>query len=106
MKTLYALVLLCLSAPALAWEPESYNIACPEDGLTLSAIEPATPNYDYAVDTSIDYDGHTATVTSPANQPITEAPADPSIYFFSDDEGFDFTTPGAIEHAIQASDWW
>jgi hypothetical protein len=106
MKTLHALVLLCLSAPAIAWEPESCNIACPEDGLTLSATVPATPNYDYSVDTSIDYDDQTATVTSPASKPITEAPVDPTIHFFSDDEGFDFTVPGAIEFAIQASDWW
>jgi hypothetical protein len=106
MKTLYAIILACLSVPALAWEPEIYNSACPEYGLTAFVNEPATSIYDYAVDDSIDFEGYTATVISPASKPITDMPVDSSIRFFSDDDGFDFTAPGAIEFAIQASDWW
>jgi hypothetical protein len=106
MKTLYALILACLSVPALAWEPEIYNSACPEYGLTASVNEPATSIYDYAVDDSIDFEGYTATVIPPASKPTTDTPIDSTIPFFSDDDGFDYTAPDAIEFAIQASDWW
>jgi hypothetical protein len=105
MMTLYALLFALLSLPASAWEPEVYNSACPEDGLGVTAIEPALPrledyaifwidaddttvanapavtNYDdYSVDSSIDYD--TTASTSPASQPLTDA-AMHAVDFFS-----------------------
>jgi hypothetical protein len=101
MKTLYALAFACLAFPALAWEPEAYNSACPEYGPTVSATIPETLTDDYAFDGSIDYDGYTAAVSSPVSKPV-----DSTIQFSNDDEGFDFTSPAAIEFAIQASDWW
>ena len=105
MKTLYALVFACLAFPALALEPEAYNSACPEYGPTLAVSIPETPTDDYAFDGSIDYDGYTAAVTLPAAKPTT-VPVDSTIQFSNDDEGFDFTSPAAIEFAVQASDWW
>jgi hypothetical protein len=130
MKTFCTLVLACLAFPALAWEPESYSY--PEDDLTLSVTTPVTPSYDYSVDTSIDYDDHTATVISPANkpdinatidatfdlfgeeytaavisqsgEPITATLTSPTRYFF-DNEGVEFKLPEEIDDSIGNMDW-
>jgi hypothetical protein len=130
MKTLYALVLACLSFPALAWEPESYSYL--EDNLTLSVTVPVTPNYDYSIDTSIDFDDHTATVISPASKPsinetidatfdlfgeeytaavispsdapIADTAAEPIRYVF-DNEGVEFKLPEEIDDSIGNLDW-
>jgi hypothetical protein len=86
MKTLYALIAVCLSVPALAYEPEPFdyasNIYCPEYGATVpleqTATVPAIKSFDdYSFDPSVDYDGNTA--ATPATKPLEDFSFDPSI---------------------------
>ena len=114
MKTLYALIAVCLSVPALAYEPEPFdyasNIYCPEYGATVPVEQTATvpaskPLEDFSFDPSIDYDDYTAIVPGPESKPA-EKPADTTVDVFADDDAWDFKVPVEIDHSIQASDWW
>ena len=72
-----------------------------------SSVPPIRALDDYAIDSGIDADDHTATVTSPASEPRDEnsSTTAPASYF--EDDGFDFKLPAPIDqHAIQATDWW
>jgi len=105
MMTLYALLIVLFSFPVSAWEPEAYNSECPEDGISMTAIEAlprlgdyyaidfsidaddttvanaaAVPNYDYSVDTSIDYDNTVAVIAAAMpNDHSVDPSIDPSI---------------------------
>jgi hypothetical protein len=54
MKTLYALVLVCMSAPTLAFgcqfDPTDYEI-----GENATVLAPATPRLDYSIEVGADF---------------------------------------------------
>jgi hypothetical protein len=118
MKTLYALVFLCLSVPALADVLDITPIGADEDSIAIASAPAPQPVEDYVDeynvgpvttpvtqptdvaevqiaergdDTVIEDDAYTAGVSSPASLKIDDNPIKLDVDFSVDDEtGFDF----------------
>ena len=78
-----------------------------DDAYTLwSALPTIRVLDDYAVDSEMDADDHTATVTSPAAERTGEKLGTNGVELNFDDDGFHFRLPAPIDqHARQPTDW-